>query len=97
MGLSFTGEKGAYLQSRDAIKIVAVDGDRRIDCYITRSALDAMGCPEGGGPDLLRHFERERDRAEIAAMVKHRRSLTPRVELHIEAADFAVLLPAAAA
>jgi hypothetical protein len=97
MGLNFIGETGVYLPARDAIKIVALDGERVIDCYVTRSALDAIGCPDDQGPELTRHFQRERDTVEIAAMVKYRRALTPLVELDIEAADLATVMPAAAA
>jgi hypothetical protein len=68
-----------------------------IDCYATRSALDAIGCPNDHGPCLIRHFQRERDTVEIAAMVKYRRALTPLVELDIEAADLATVMSAAAA
>jgi hypothetical protein len=97
MGINFIGEAGVYLRARDAIKIVALDGERVIDCYVTRSALDAIGCPDEAGPDLIRHFQRERDAIEIAAMVKYRRALAPTVEINIEAADLATVLPAAVA
>jgi len=98
MGINFTGEAGVYVPARDAIKITAVDGERLIDCYVTRSALDAVGCPdEHDPPTLLRHFQRERDTVEIAAMVKYRRALAPVMELDIEASDLATVLPAAAA
>jgi hypothetical protein len=96
MNIHFIGEAGVYLPTRDAIKIVALDGERVIDCYVNRSALDAIGCPDDDGLDLIRHFQRERDAVEIAAMAKYRRALAPTVELNIEAADLATVLPAAA-
>jgi hypothetical protein len=97
MSLTFIGDEGLYLPARDAVKIKAVDGERVIECYVTRSALGAIGCPDDDGPDLIRHFQRERDTIEIAAMVKYRRALAPTMELNIEAADLACVLPAAAA
>ena len=97
MGLNFTGEPGVYLPERDSIKIAAVDGERLIDCYVTRSALDAIGCPDDDVSDLMRHFQRERDAVEVAAMVKYRRALAPVSDVTIEAADLATVLPAAAA
>jgi hypothetical protein len=97
MSITFIGDECLYAPARDAIKIRAVDGERVIDCYVTRSALDAIGCPDDGGPDLIRHFQRERDTVEIAAMVKYRRALAPTMELNIEAADLGCVLPAAAA
>ena len=95
--MTFIGDACLYLPARDAIKIQAVDGERIIDCYVTRSALDVIGCPDDGGPDLVRTFKRMRDPLEIAATVKHRRAPAPATEINIEAADFACILPAAAA
>jgi hypothetical protein len=97
MSITFIGDECVYLPARDAIKIRAVDGERIIDCYVVRSALDVIGCPDDDGPDVIRHFHRERDTVEIAAMVKYRRSLAPTLELNIEAADLACILPTAAA
>ena len=97
MSITFVGDECVYLPARDAIKIKAVDGERVIDCYVTRSALDALGCPDDDGPDLIRYFRRERDTVEIAAMVTYRRALAPKMEINVEAADLACVLPAAAA
>jgi len=97
MGIRFTGSAGVYLPDRDAIKITGVDGERLIDCIVTRSALEAIGCADEEGPDLIRHFQRERDAVEVAAMVKYRRALTPMGEVTVEAADLATVLPAVAA
>jgi hypothetical protein len=99
MGLNFTGEAGVYLPARDVVKITAVDGERLVNCYVMRSALNAIGCDEDDddAPTLLRHFQRERDAVEIAAMVKYRRALLPMSEIEIEASDLATVFPAAAA
>jgi hypothetical protein len=97
MGIRFTDAAGSYLPERDAIRITGVDGERLIECTVTRSALEAIGCGDEEGRALLRRFERERDAVEVAAMVKYRRALKPATELTIEAEDLAVVLPAAAA
>jgi hypothetical protein len=97
MSLTFIGDDCLYLPARDAIKIRAVDGERVIDCYVTRSALDVLGCPDDDGPDLIRYFQREQDTVEIAAMVKYRRALAPMMKINVEASDLACVLPAAAA
>jgi 2-C-methyl-D-erythritol 4-phosphate cytidylyltransferase len=98
MSLTFIGEVGVYLPARDAIKIVATDGDRIVDCYVRRSALNAIGCPQiAFHSELISHFQRNRDTIEIAAMVKYRRALKAPVELQIEAVDLAPVLPASAA
>jgi hypothetical protein len=98
MGLNFIGEMGVYFPALDAIKLTASDGDRVVDCYVQRSALDALGCPAAAlGAELVQHLQAHRDSIEIAAMVKYRRALSPTVQLRIEATDLAVILPAAAA
>jgi hypothetical protein len=98
MGLNFIGEKGVYLPRRNAIKIIAVDGHRVIDCYAKPSALAVLGDwdrDDAGG--LLRTFERHRDAIEIAAMIKYRQARYPVLEIQIEAVDLRTLLPAAEA
>ena len=97
MSLTFIGDECVYLPASDAIRIRAVDGERVVDCYVTRSALGVLGCPDDDGPDLIRYFQRERDTVEIAAMVKYRRALAPTTEINVEAADLVCVLPAAAA
>jgi hypothetical protein len=98
MGLRFIGEIGVYLPDRDAVKITAIDGERVVDCYVTRSALDAIGCPDvDQGPELIRYFHQQRDSVEIAAMVKYRRALAPSIQIEINAADIASVLPPSAA
>ncbi len=98
MGLIFIGEVGVYLPKKDAIKITAMDGDRIIDCYATRSALRAIGCPGlAVSAEMMRQFERQRENIELAAMVKYRRALAPMVEIAVEAVDLMPILPATAA
>jgi hypothetical protein len=92
MSLQFVGDAGVYLPDRDAVKITAIAGDRAIDCYMTRSALDALGCPSSGDAlDILKTFEARRLDCEIAALAKYRRSLAVVVALEITAADLAVV------
>lgn len=97
MSIRFTDDAGVYLPDRDAIKITGLDGERLIACTVTRSALEAIGCGDDEGPDLIRRFQRERDAVEVAAMVKYRRALRPMSEIAIEAEDLAAVLPAVAA
>ena len=98
MGLQFIGEVGVYMRDRDAVKILAADGDRIIECYVQRSALDAVGCPgPEEGAEFIRYFQEHRATFEIAAMVKYRRALKRPVELQIDARDLAAVLPASAA
>jgi Protein of unknown function (DUF1488) len=96
--LQFIGEMGVYLPSRDAVKITALDGDRVVDCYAMRSALEAVGgAPGVQETEITRAFERCRDTIEIAAMVKYRRALARTAELKVEAADVVVVLAASVA
>jgi hypothetical protein len=91
MSLQFIGEPGLYLPDRDAVKIVAIAGDSVVDCYVTRSALDAIGCASSEPQEILRVFEARRIDCEIAALVKHRRATTKLVALEIKADDLAVI------
>ena len=98
MGLQFIGEIGLFLPERNAIKITAIDGDRVIDCFVTSSALAAIGCRDRTDhAELVRHFQKHRDTIEIAAMVKYRRALAPTVQLDVGAEDVALIQPATAA
>ena len=47
MGLQFIGEVGVYFPDRDAVKITALDGDRVVDCYTCRRALEGRGRARG--------------------------------------------------
>jgi hypothetical protein len=92
MSLQFIGEAGAYLPERDAVKITAIAGDQAVACYVTRSALEAIGCSrEDPAPAILEKFARRRIDCEIAAMVKFRRATRRMPEIELGAADFAVL------
>jgi len=92
MSLQFIGESGVYLPNRDAIRVTAIAGDSVVDCYVTRSALEAIGCtatdPAG---NLAGKFEARRLDCEIAAMVKFRRATTKLLSIEITAADLAML------
>jgi len=92
MSLQFIGDAGVYLPNRDAVKVCALAGDKALDCYVTRSALEAIGCKPSDQPaDILRKFEDRRIDCEIAAIVKFRRATGAMLEIQIVAADFAVL------
>jgi Protein of unknown function (DUF1488) len=98
MGLQFIGEMGVYFPDRDAVKTTAMDGDRVVDCYATRSALRAVGCPEAANvSEMMRHFQQWRTDIELAAMVKYRRALCPTIEIVVEENDFIPVLPTAGA
>jgi hypothetical protein len=91
MSLQFIGEAGVYLPQRDAVKITAIAGDSVVDCYVTRSALNAIGCESALAQDLLKTFEARRIDCEIAALVKFRRATAKVRALEITAADLAVI------
>jgi hypothetical protein len=96
MSLNFIGEVGIYFPTKDAVKITAIDGDRVVDCYATRSALQAIGCGNLADPwEILATFEKQRVTVEVAAMIKYRRGRFTAIQVHIEAADLDELLPAA--
>jgi len=98
MGLQFIGEVGVYFPTRDAVKITALDGDRVVDCYTCRSALEALGCSSlANRSELIRCFQNHRLDIELAAMIKYRRASRPAIEVNVEAADLVELLPATAA
>jgi hypothetical protein len=101
MGLNFVGETGVYLPTQDAIKFVAVDGARAIDCIVNRSALDAIGCGRVlGTADTVRQFEKHRIEIEVAAMIKYRknrRMFAPMRIINIEADDLREVAPTTAA
>ena len=98
MALVFIGETGIYFPRRDAIKITALDGDRVVDCYVTRSALDAIGCSLTEDTlATLQRFARHRLDIEVAAMIKYRRSRGRVFELEVNAEDLQNLAPSTAA
>jgi hypothetical protein len=92
MSLQFIGDAGVYLPNRDAVKITAIAGDSVIDCYVTRSGLDALGCNGSAEAlSILKTFEARRLDCEIAALVKFRRATAKVLALEINAADLAVV------
>jgi len=91
MSLQFIGEAGIYLPDREAVKIVAIAGDSVVDCYVTQSALKAIGCISKEPGEILRQFEARRIDCEIAALVKYRRATSKLVSLEITAADLAAI------
>lgn len=75
MLLRFLGEAGIYLPDRDAIKFTALSGGDALDCFVTRSALEMIGCTAGDGPRaLIARFQQNRALLELAATVKYQRS-----------------------
>jgi len=98
MSLQFIGEVPVYLPHRQSVKLSALSGDSLVECYASRDALLAIGCtPEDDAMTIVRKFEARRLDFEIAALVKHRRSLAPMFSVTVTAADLAVIgTPAAA-
>jgi hypothetical protein len=92
MSLQFIGDAGVYLPERDAVKITAIVGDSAIDCFVNRSALEALGCrPTDPAPQILENFEAHRLDCEIAAMVKFRRATAKLLCVEVTAADLAAI------
>lgn len=80
MSLQFLGESAVYLPQKDAVRITALTVGAHIDCFATRSALQAIGCAPDDPPlQLVHRFEQNRLLFEIAAMIKFRRSTSPKV------------------
>jgi hypothetical protein len=96
MSLQFLGETGVYLPQKDAIRITALTVGAHIGCFATRSALEAIGCtPQDPPRKLVDRFEQNRLLFEIAAMIKYRRSTSPKVStLLISDEDLKSLEPA---
>ena len=87
MLLRFLGEAGIYLPDRDAIKFTALSGGDALDCFVTRSALEVIGCATADGPQaLIARFQQNRALLELAATVKYRRSKAGSV-IELEAGD----------
>jgi len=92
MSLQFIGDAGVYFPERDAVKVTAIAGDSSIDCFITRSALEALGAKASDGVHaILRKFEAGRLDCEIAALVKFRRATATMLAVEITAADLALI------
>jgi hypothetical protein len=85
--LRFLGEAGIYLPDRDAIKFTALSGGDALDCFVTRSALEVIGCTAGDGPQaLIARFQQNRALLELAAAMKYQRSLAGSV-IELEVGD----------
>jgi hypothetical protein len=75
MLLRFLGEIGVYIPERDAIQFTALSGGDLLDCYVTRSALEVIGCDQRDRAEsLVDRFQDHRALIELAATVKDRRS-----------------------
>ena len=87
MLLRFLGEAGVYLPDRDAVKFTALSGGDALDCFVTRSALEVIGCAIGDRPEaLIAQFQQSRALIELAARVKYQRSPAGSV-IELEAGD----------
>lgn len=92
MSLQFIGDAGIYFPERDAIKIIAFDGESSIECFVVRSALAAIGCRLSDQPrQIARKFEARRLDCELAATIKFRQAIEKLRSLEITAADLAVV------
>ena len=87
MLLRFLGEAGIYFPDRDAIKFTALSGGDALDCFVTRSALEVIGCTARDRPEaLIVRFQQSRALMELAATVKYQRSPAGSV-IELEAGD----------
>ena len=91
MLLRFIGDSGVYFPERDAIRFTALAGGDALGCFVTRSALQAIGCAGGDRAEILvDRFESNRALVELAATVKYRRS-RPGSAIELEGRDLAGL------
>ncbi|GAB2178331.1 hypothetical protein DLREEDagr8_38890 [Dongia sp. agr-C8] len=87
MLLRFLGEAGIYFPDRDAVRFTALSGGDALDCFVTRSALEVIGCSAQDGPEaLIARFQANRALMELAATVKYQRSPAGSV-IALEAGD----------
>jgi hypothetical protein len=89
MSLQFIGDYGIFLPGRDAVGCAALDRNRLVRWYTTRSALEKLG---GSGAanisELVDRFERNRQLLERAADLKYRKGKLERDgSIRIELAD----------
>jgi len=74
MSLQFIGDYGIFLPGRDAVGCAALDRNRLIRWYTTRSALEKLGGPGASNTsELVDRFERNRQLLERAADLKYRK------------------------
>ena len=89
MSLQFIGDYGIFLPGRDAVGCAALDRNRLVRWYTTRSALEKLGAPRTSNTgDLVDRFERNRRLLERAAEIKYRKGKLERDgSIRIELAD----------
>jgi len=89
MSLQFIGDYGIFLPGRDAVGCAALDRNRLVRWYTTRSALEKLGGSRSGTTlDLVDRFERNRRLLERAADIKYRKGKMERDgSIRIELAD----------
>ncbi|WP_395014705.1 DUF1488 family protein [Dongia sp.] len=75
MSLQFIGDYGIFLPGRDAVGCAALDRNRLVRWYTTRSALEKLGGDSKSttSMDLVDRFERHRRLLEKAADIKYRK------------------------
>jgi hypothetical protein len=92
MSLQFIGDYGIFLPGRDAVGCAALDRNRLVRWYTTRSALEKLGdgMRSTTTMDLVDRFERHRRILEKAADIKYRKGKIERDgSIRIELADLA--------
>jgi hypothetical protein len=89
MSLQFIGDYGIFLPGRDAVGCAALDRNRLVRWYTTRSALEKLGGSRSvTTTDLVDRFERNRQLLERAADLKYRKGKIERDgSIRIELAD----------
>ena len=89
MSLQFIGDYGIFLPGRDAVGCAALDRNRLVRWYTTRSALEKLsGSGSADTADLVDRFERHRRLLERAADIKYRKGKVERDgSIRIELAD----------
>jgi len=79
MSLQFIGDYGIFLPGRDAVGCAALDRNRLVRWYTTRSALEKLGGSSSSTTmDLVDRFERHRRILERAADIKYRKGKVER-------------------
>jgi hypothetical protein len=79
MSLQFIGDYGIFLPGRDAVGCAALDRNRLVRWYTTRSALEKLGGSRSvTTTDLVDRFERNRQLLERPAALKYRKGKNER-------------------
>ena len=89
MSLQFIGDYGIFLPGRDAVGCAALDRNRLIRWYTTRTALEKLGGPGASSSnELVARFEKNRRLLERTADLKYQRGKIERDgSIRIELAD----------